>query len=47
MLYSCETLSEHYIKTRYPVGIEYDEEIARDAFEKAKKVVEWVKKRMK
>jgi len=44
LLDSCETLNEHYIKTRYPVEIEYDEEIAKDAFEKAKRVVEWTKK---
>ncbi|MEM7826915.1 MAG: HEPN domain-containing protein [Candidatus Aenigmatarchaeota archaeon] len=43
----CEILNKHYIETRYPTETEYTEDIAADALEKAKKVVEWAKENLK
>lgn len=40
-------LNPHYIETRYPVETEYTKEVAKDALENAKKVVEWVKEKLK
>jgi len=40
-------LNPHYIETRYPVDIEYTKEIADEAFNNAKMVVEWVKEKLK
>lgn len=40
-------LNPHYTETRYPVETKYTEEIAKIAVENAKKVVEWVKEKLK
>jgi HEPN domain-containing protein len=42
-----DALNPHYIQTRYPVEVTYDEELAEEAVENAKKVVEWIKKKLK
>jgi HEPN domain-containing protein len=31
------------IQTRYPIDVTYDEELAEEAVENAKKMVEWMK----
>lgn len=43
----CDKLNPHYIETRYPVEVEYTEEVAKEAVEIAKKVIEWAKKRIR
>jgi len=40
----CDELNPHYIATRYPVEVEYNEEIAKTTLKKAKKVLEWAEK---
>ena len=40
-------LNPHYIETRYPTETEYTEEIAKEALENSRKVVEWVKRKLK
>jgi HEPN domain-containing protein len=42
-----DALNPHYIQTRYPVDVTYDEELAEEAVENAKRVVEWIKKKLK
>jgi HEPN domain-containing protein len=40
-------LNPHYIETRYPTEIEYTKEVAENAIKNAKKVLEWVKEKLK
>jgi HEPN domain-containing protein len=40
-------LNPHYIETRYPTKTEYNEEIATNAIDNAKKVIKWVKEKLK
>ncbi|MFQ6089642.1 MAG: HEPN domain-containing protein, partial [Candidatus Methanofastidiosia archaeon] len=40
-------LNPHYIETRYPVEAEYTKTIAKNALENARRVVVWVKKKLK
>jgi len=42
-----EPLNEHYIKTRYPTGIMYTKKIAKEAMRTSKKVLTWVKEKIK
>ena len=42
----CDSLNPHYIETRYPLEIEYDKEKAKVAINNAKKVIEWVRKKI-
>ena len=43
----CKELNPHYLATRYPIEVEYDEGKAKHALENGRKVVEWVKKKVK
>lgn len=43
----CRKLNPHYIETRYPVESKYTKEVAKTALKNAKKVVMWVKRRLK
>ena len=43
----CKELNPHYLATRYPIEIEYDEGKAKHALEGGREVVEWVKKKVK
>lgn len=47
ILKACEELNPCYIETRYPVEVEYTEDIAASAISNAKKVIAWVKKLIK
>lgn len=42
----CKELNPHYLATRYPIEVEYDEDKAKQALENSEKVVEWVKKKV-
>ena len=43
----CGELNPHYIATRYPVDFSYTKDVAEEALEFAKKVVEWVERILK
>ena len=42
----CRKLNPHYIETRYPIGIEYTEGIAKQALKDSEEVVRWVRKKV-
>jgi HEPN domain-containing protein len=42
-----EPLNEHYIKTRYPTGPMYTKKMAKEAMQTSKKVLIWVKNKIK
>jgi HEPN domain-containing protein len=42
-----DSLNPHYIQTRYPVEIVYTKEMAKEALENSKKVVEWIKRKLR
>lgn len=42
----CESLTQHYIATRYPNDGEYTKEDAEEALDQAKKVIKWVKEKL-
>lgn len=41
----CDDLNPAYIETRYPLNVDYDGEMAKDALISARKVVKWVKEK--
>jgi len=41
-----ELLNPYYIEARYPLEITHTKEMGKDALEKAKRVVEWVKEKL-
>lgn len=41
----CDSLNPAYVETRYPISVEYDEEMANDALNNAEKVIKWVKEK--
>lgn len=47
ILQACDALNPHYIDTRYPIGSNYDKDIAEEALNNAKMVVKWVKEETK
>lgn len=42
----CEALNPYYIETRYPIEAECSEAQAKEALDNARKVVEWVRKKL-
>jgi len=47
LLEACDEITSFYIETRYPDSYaEFDEETVRDAISKARKVLEWTKKKL-
>ena len=43
----CDLLNPHYIAARYPVDVSYTEEMAVESFEKAGKVLQWSKEKLR
>lgn len=41
----CDSLNPAYVETRYPLNAEYDEEMAGEALNNARKVIKWVKEK--
>jgi len=47
LLKSCDEISSFYVETRYPDSYaEFDEETVRDSIAKARKVLEWTKRKL-